>query len=166
MLGDVADGSSLSTVCVHAGNVRVLVQDSVRVCMHSNVTGLCNWNGNEPISDRSGVPFYPAFTSLFQLFQIHCLFATLCLYVWVSFSVCGCVFLCWQHWALQFQPWGPEVVVWKSNHLVIKITSLSQTQLLTNTHTYMHPHSVSTSFPWLCFVTHSSVGQLWCNKDM
>lgn len=51
-------------------------------CAHCNVTGLCNWNGNEPISDCSGVPPFAAFTPLFQLCQ-----APLCLWLWASLCV-------------------------------------------------------------------------------
>lgn len=71
-------------VCLCAGvfwcvrvkvHIFMFLKVCARVCvyvperMHRNVTGLCNWNGNEPISDCNGVPPCPAFTSEFKLPQ-------------------------------------------------------------------------------------------------
>ena len=76
--------------------VCVCLSARVPECMHSNVTGLCNWNGNEPINDCSGVPPYPAFTSLFQLSRTHsfCLRLRVCVCECLSVSVCVCVCVC------------------------------------------------------------------------
>lgn len=99
------------------------------------------------------------------LHSLHCsssskLTLSVCDSVFACLYPCVSVCSCWQYLALQFRFSGPEEAVWKCNQLVIKIISLTFTQ------SHMHPHSVSSWFPWLCVVTYSSLGQLWHNKDM
>lgn len=94
-----------AVVCVY-----ICLCERVRVpqCEHCNVTGLCNWNGNEPISSCSGVPPFAAFTSPFQLRQTHSFSLTLC-----SESVLAVT--------------CPSIVTHGSGEVVIKMSSLRLT---------------------------------------
>lgn len=60
------EAQACSCSCVY---VCLSLSDCLPQCVHCNGTGLCNWNGNEPINGCSGFPPCPAFTSLFYLRQ-------------------------------------------------------------------------------------------------
>lgn len=164
--GEVADGSSLGRVyvCVRARAGRRFVCE----CMHSNVTGLCNWNGNEPISSVVCLStlrtLHSSSAPKFTLSVCDSVCDCLSLYQ------CACVFLCICDdikGPLSFQALRDQGMGWKCNQLVINITYLSLAQPLRNMHTHtfgpaLHP----LDFPGFVFVTHSSLGQLWFNNDM
>lgn len=122
-------------LCVYA---RLCEWVCVPQCEHCNVTGLCNWNGNEPISNCSGVPPFAAFTSLFC--QTHPFCLTLCT-VWKCSG--------------SNLPLNPRV--WRGGNK----------DVVPKSDWHMCPRSVSTWFSRLCVVvTHSLLGQLWHNKDL
>lgn len=114
-------------------------------CMHSNVTGLCNWNGNEPIS---------SVVCLLTLRTLHSSSSpkftlsvcdSVCECLSLSLSACvgfSCVFVMTLRDPSVFRPRGPEESVWKCNQLVIKITYLSLAQPFRNMHTHTSSHAL------------------------